>query len=135
MNSETVFFVFATTVNFLTATWILAALFTDRVQRMPRWHLMGLAVGCLGLLFQAMRNLQFLVTGVSPTDSDLPFWFLKDMGYALIAGHSVWLVVAGKLKLNDEAPPKPAPAKTAARVKPKIAPKVAPKTSAKRTRK
>jgi hypothetical protein len=124
MTGEQAFFIFATTVNFLTAFWILAALFTDRLQRLPRWHLMGLAVGCLGLLFQAMRNLQFLMTGVSPEDADLPIWFLKDMGYALIAFHSVWLILAGKLKLNDQAnTPAPAPKPTrAAKPAPKRAP-------------
>ena len=132
MTGEQAFFIFATTVNFLTAFWILAALFTDRLQRLPRWHLMGLAVGCLGLLFQAMRNLQFLITGVSPEDADLPVWFLKDMGYALIAFHSIWLILAGKLKLNNppEPTPAPTPAKTAApptlRAKPKAPAKTAP---------
>ena len=135
MTGEQAFFIFATTVNFLTAFWILAALFTDRLQRLPRWHLMGLAVGCLGLLFQAMRNLQFLITGVSPEDADLPVWFLKDMGYALIAFHSIWLILAGKLKLNNPPEPTPAPtpaAQPATRAKPKAPAKTAP---AKRARK
>jgi hypothetical protein len=135
MTGEQAFFIFATTVNFLTAFWILAALFTDRLQRLPRWHLMGLAVGCLGLLFQAMRNLQFLITGVSPEDADLPVWFLKDMGYALIAFHSIWLILAGKLKLNNPPEPTPAPtpaAPPATRAKPKAPTKTAP---AKRARK
>jgi hypothetical protein len=131
MTGEQAFFIFATTVNFLTAFWILAALFTDRLQRLPRWHLMGLAVGCLGLLFQAMRNLQFLITGVSPEDADLPVWFLKDMGYALIAFHSIWLILAGKLKLNN--PPQPTPAAPPTlRTKPKAPTKT---TAAKRIRK
>jgi hypothetical protein len=135
MTGQQAFFIFATTVNFLTAFWIIGALFTDRMQRLPKWHLMGLSVGSLGLIFQALRNIEFLATGVSPTDSDLPIWFLKDMGYALIAFHSVWLILAGKLKLNDPPQPTPAP-KTAApptmRAKPKAPTKTAP---AKRARK
>jgi hypothetical protein len=100
MTGEQVFFIFATAVDFLTAFWILGALFTDRLQKLPRWHLIGLSVGALGLVFQGLRNLQFLMTGVSPSDSDLPIWFLKDMGYALIAFHSIWLILQGKLQLN-----------------------------------
>ena len=124
MTGQQAFFIFATTVNFLTAFWIISALFTDRMQRLPRWHLMGLSVGSLGLIFQALRNLQFLTTGVSPADSDLPIWFLKDMGYVLIAFHSVWLILAGKLKLNDQAnTPAPAPEPTRAA---KPAPKAEP---------
>jgi hypothetical protein len=124
MTGQQAFFIFATTVNFLTAFWIIGALFTDRMQRLPRWHLMGLSVGSLGLIFQALRNIEFLTTGVSPADSDLPIWFLKDMGYALIAFHSMWLILTGKLRLNDQAnAPAPAPKPTrAAKPAPKRAP-------------
>jgi hypothetical protein len=115
MTSEQAFFIFATAVDFVTAFWILGALFTDRLQRLPRWHLMGLSVGALGLLFQGFRNIQFLLTGVSPSDADLPIWFLKDMGYALIAFHSIWLILQGRLRLNSppEKADAPAPAPAA----------------------
>jgi hypothetical protein len=99
--SEVIFFVFATVVNLITAFWIMGALFTDRLQRLPKWHMMGLSIGALGLIFQALRNIQFLLTGESPSDAELPIWFLKDMGYALIAFHSIILVVQDKLHLND----------------------------------
>jgi hypothetical protein len=101
--SEVIFFVFATVVNLITAFWIMGALFTDKLQRLPKWHMMGLSIGALGLIFQALRNIQFLLTGESPSDADLPIWFLKDMGYALIAFHSIWLVIQGKLKLNEKS--------------------------------
>ena len=109
----------------MTAFWILGALFTDRVQKLPRWHLMGLSVGALGLLFQGMRNIQFLTTGVSPSDADLPVWFLKDMGYALIAFHSIWLILVGKLRLNNTPAAASAPAKMPApkRTRTQAAPK------------
>jgi hypothetical protein len=101
MTSEQAFFVFATFVDFSTAFWIMGALFTDRLQKLPRWHLIGLSMGALGLAFQGIRNIQFLYTGVSPSDSELPVWFLKDMGYALIAFHSLWLIFEGRLHLNN----------------------------------
>jgi hypothetical protein len=125
MTGEQAFFIFATAVDFLTAFWILGALFTDRLQKLPRWHRMGLSVGALGLLFQGMRNIQFLATGVSPSDADLPVWFLKDMGYALIAFHSVWLILAGKLHLNNTPAAASAPAKMPApkRTRTQAAPK------------
>lgn len=131
MNSEQAFFVFATAVDFVAAFWILGALFTDRLQRLPRWHLMGLSVGALGLLFQAMRNIQFLMTGISPSDANLPIWFLKDMGYALIAFHSIWLIVQGRLSLNS--PPTPTPTPTP-RTKPKPKPRPKPTPPTKRAR-
>jgi hypothetical protein len=131
MTSEQAFFIFATAVDFVTAFWIIGALFTDKLQRLPRWHLMGLSVGALGLLFQGMRNIQFLTTGVSPSDADLPVWFLKDMGYALIAFHSIWLILQGRLHLNKqpEQPPVPAsePVAAPAQAKPKPKPRAAVK--------
>ena len=125
MTGQQAFFIFATAVDFLTAFWILGALFTDRLQKLPRWHLMGLSVGALGLLFQGMRNIQFLMTGVSPSDADLPVWFLKDMGYALIAFHSIWLILAGKLHLNNAPAAASVPAKMPAPKRPR--PQAAPK--------
>jgi hypothetical protein len=133
MTSEQAFFIFATVVDFVAAFWILGVLFTDRLQRLPRWHLMGLSVGALGLLFQGFRNIQFLMTGVSPSDADLPIWFLKDMGYALIAFHSIWLILQGRLHLNNpsEKADTPAPAPAVIRAKPKPKPRAAIKRASK----
>lgn len=107
----TMFFIFATAVDLFAAAWIIGALFTDRMQRLPKWHQVGLSVGASGLLFQAFRNIYFLYTGESLHDSDLPTWFLKDLGYAIIAFHSVWLIFSGHLNLNDP------PAKARARAR------------------
>lgn len=112
---EQVFFVFATAVNLVAAFWIIGALFTKRLQRMPAWHRVGLTVGAIGLLAQAMRNIQFLVTGVSAADSELPLWFLKDLGYGLIAFHSMWLVFSGQLVLNEPVKTEPVKRKPAAK--------------------
>jgi hypothetical protein len=103
----TTFFIIATIVNIIAAAWILGAIFTDRIQSLPRWHILGLLAGGAGLLWQAFRNILFLVTGVSPSDSDLPLWFLKDLGYIIIAFSSIWLVLRGTLKLNNPPPKKP----------------------------
>lgn len=51
-----------------------------------RW---GVGFYGLGLLFQLSRNLIFLVTGVSPADSYVPAWALKDLGGTMVA---VWFV-------------------------------------------
>ncbi len=52
---------------------------------LPATHKLGLWVGAIGLFAQALRSLQFIILGVSPTDNDLPLWVLKDMGYWVIA--------------------------------------------------
>jgi hypothetical protein len=135
MTSEQAFFIFATAVDFVTAFWILGALFTDKLQRLPRWHLMGLSVGALGLLFQGFRNIQFLLTGVSPSDAELPIWFLKDMGYALIAFHSIWLILQGRLHLNKQPEQTPAPASEPVAAPAQAKPKPKPRAAVKRVSK
>jgi hypothetical protein len=100
MTTEQAFFIFATTCNVFTAFWVVGALFTDRMSKLPGWHKVGLSVGALGLLAQAFRNIEFLLTGNSMTDSQLPLWFLKDFGYTLIAFHSVVLICQGRLQMN-----------------------------------
>lgn len=102
---EKSFFILVTIVDLVAAGWILAALFTPRLQTMPKWHRVGLLVGSVGLLAQALRNIQFLTTGVSASDSDLPLWFLKDLGYGLIAFHSIFLVFSGRLSLAKTQEP------------------------------
>lgn len=101
--TDKAFFIFVTVLNLTTAAWILLALFTVKFQAMPKWHRIGLVVGSMGLLAQALRNMQFLLTGVSMGDSDLPMWFLKDLGYAIVAYHSMYLVFTGHLKLDEGA--------------------------------
>jgi RsiW-degrading membrane proteinase PrsW (M82 family) len=113
MSAEVIFFVLATATNIIAAGWIIAASFTDRMQSMPKWHLLGLLTGAAGLMFQAVRNIYFLATGESMADSDLPVWYLKDLGYFIIAAHSIVLVVTGRLALNTKK--KPRAHKTASR--------------------
>ena len=124
---EKLFFVFATIVDLVAALWIVAALFTSRLQSMPRWHMAGLAVGAFGLMAQAVRNIEFLATGVSAPDSHLPLWFLKDLGYGMIAFDSIWRVMTGRLNLNASPPPieinHPSPPKRTPKARPKAKPK------------
>ena len=78
-------FAILTVTNLAAAFIIYAGAMSDRMRLYPTWHKVGLIFAATGLVFQAVRNIQFLVTGVSPSDSDLPFWALKDIGISLIA--------------------------------------------------
>lgn len=44
----------------------------------------GAIISCFGMLGQVLRNIQFLVSGISPTDSELLFWMLKDLGLCMM---------------------------------------------------
>jgi hypothetical protein len=57
----------------------------------------GAIIACFGLLGQVLRNIQFLVTGHSPHDAELPLWMLKDLGLCvMIFGYAI------RAKVNKE---------------------------------
>ena len=85
MGWEIPFFVVVTVFDLCGAAIIAAGLAKDRWRTFPVWHRFGLAIGAIGLTAQAGRNIQFLVTGVSATDADLPLWAFKDLAIATIA--------------------------------------------------
>lgn len=105
MTTETAFFVFATFTNVFASLWILGAMFTPRLQSMPKWHMAGLLIGAVGLMWQAFRNVWFLITGESMADNDWPMWYLKDFCFFMIAAHSVWLVFGNRLDLQSTGKP------------------------------
>lgn len=59
----------------------------------------GAVFAVFGLMGQAMRNIQYFVTGVSPSDIELPFWMLKDLGlFIMILGYAMRSPIAQKIK-------------------------------------
>jgi hypothetical protein len=90
-------FLLLTIVNIGASLIIFAGALSERMRLYPTWHKVGLIVAALGLAAQAMRNVQFLVTGVSPLDTDIPLWALKDIGIALIAYCYLWLGIQAYL--------------------------------------
>lgn len=109
----TAFFILMTVVDFFAATVIMAGAMTERMRLFPVWHKIGLIVGGVGLLAQGMRNIQFLLTGISPTDSDLPLWALKDTGYAIVALVYVQLALKKHFSKDEQPAAKPARKTTA----------------------
>ena len=78
-------FILLTVADLAAALILFAGALSERMRLYPTWHKVGLMSAALGLAAQGMRNIQFLVTGVSPSDADLPFWALKDIGIVIIA--------------------------------------------------
>jgi hypothetical protein len=59
----------------------------------------GAFIACFGLAGQAARNLQFLFTGISPSDSDELSWMLKDLGLCIMfLGYAMRGPIGDKLK-------------------------------------
>jgi hypothetical protein len=78
-------FMALTVTNTVAALIIFFGALSDRMRLYPKWHKAGLILAAAGLAAQAVRNVQFLATGVSPSDADLPLWVLKDLGICIIA--------------------------------------------------
>ena len=93
--SEYALIVFVTGVDITAALIVFFGALSDRMRLYPVWHKLGLLVIMLGLIAQAGRNIQFLTTGVSPTDVDLPLWILKDVGVAIIAWYYLLRAITG----------------------------------------
>jgi hypothetical protein len=87
--------VFVTGIDITAAVIIFAGALSDRMRLYPVWHKLGLIILMVGLLAQAFRNIQFMVTGVSPTDIDFPLWALKDVGAAIIAWYYFLRAITG----------------------------------------
>jgi len=97
------FFVAVTVVDLAGVIVIAAGLMRDEWRTYPSWHKVGLIIAALGLFFQAGRNLEFLLTGVSPSDADLPLWALKDLGISTVAvGYALIGIVAWRQRKAEE---------------------------------
>lgn len=81
----TFLFILLTFIDLSASVIIFAGALGSRMRLYPAWHKVGLILASFGLLAQGIRNINFLFTGVSPSDSYLPFWVLKDLGIAAIA--------------------------------------------------
>ena len=65
----------------LTAMMIAVIIVRDEgFKRAPMWCRLFLAFWAVGMLVQGIRSWVSLVTGISPRDSELPWWVFKDLG-------------------------------------------------------
>lgn len=85
MNWEFIFFVVITIMDLSAAVIIFVGSLSERMRLYPTWHKVGLIIAVIGLISQSFRNVQYLYTGVSPSDVDVPLWVFKDAGIAIIA--------------------------------------------------
>ena len=96
MTLEYIAFIILTAIDLIAATVIFLGALKERMRLYPSWHKLGLILAAIGLVAQSFRNIEYLVTGSSPTDTDMPLWALKDMGISLIAFGYVYLCMKGK---------------------------------------
>lgn len=96
MTFEFVGFFVLTVTNITAACIIFVGALREKMRLYPAWHKLGLLVAALGLAAQAFRNVQFLYTGVSPSDTDMPLWVLKDAGISLVAFGYLYLAATDK---------------------------------------
>lgn len=102
MSVETIGFAVLTVTNLTAAVIIFAGALSERMRLYPSWHKVGLMIAGLGLVAQALRNIQFLATGISPSDADMPLWALKDAGISLVAFGYAYLGYLGWRAAKEE---------------------------------
>lgn len=83
-------FVLITVFDLVGALIIAMSVFHPKLDDFPKVFKFALVFAMLGLVGQAGRNIMFMLTGVSPTDSDLPIWAFKDIGIGLFSFSWLW---------------------------------------------
>jgi hypothetical protein len=79
------FFLLITVLDVIGAIILFLGALSPRMRLYPAWHRIGLLAAVVGLFAQAGRNIEYMFTGISPNDADLPLWALKDLGIDIIA--------------------------------------------------
>lgn len=100
---STSFFVFITIVDLTAAIIIFLGALSDRMRLYPIWHKIGLIISVVGLVYQALHNIQFIATGHLHNEMNMPLWAMKDVGLAIIAYTYLYIAVKAKFL------PKPSP--------------------------
>lgn len=88
-------FILITCVDVLGTVIIALSIFNPKLEHFSTCFKAGLVFLMLGLLSQAMRNIMYITTGHSPTDSDLPLWAFKDIGVTFVAVSWLWNKIKG----------------------------------------
>lgn len=113
------FFLLITVLDVIGAIILFLGALSPRMRLYPAWHRIGLLAAVVGLFAQAGRNIEYMFTGISPSDADLPLWALKDLGIDIIAYTYAGI---GIMKwLDSRKQPEP-PAKPARKASPKSTP-------------
>jgi hypothetical protein len=88
-----------TFLNIMASAFVLFGAAKPHVFGEPLVIRIGAVLAVFGLMGQAMRNVQYFLTGVSPSDIDLPFWMLKDLGlFVMIFGYAMRSPMVENLK-------------------------------------
>ena len=108
MNHE-IGFIALTFFNIIGSIVMFCGLCSERMRTFPAWHKFGMVLLIIGLLSQVFRNIIYLMTGVSPTDSSLPLWAFKDVGIDVIALQYAVIAIERIIDSNKPTPPTPSP--------------------------
>lgn len=87
---NTIGFMAITAIDVLGAFIISLSVFNPKLNHFSNCFKAGLVFLMLGLIGQAFRNVEFLLTGISLTDASLPVWAFKDIGVTLVAVSWLW---------------------------------------------
>ena len=95
-------FLVMTVANVLGAIMLLLGLFADELENISKFYKAAFIFGATGLMWQAFRNGVYLLTGTAMSDSELPLWYLKDLGWVVIGFYFAYLMKNKELTLNHK---------------------------------
>ena len=95
-------FLVMTVTNVIGAVMLLIGLFADELENISKFYKAAFIFGATGLMWQAFRNGVYLLTGESLSDTELPFWYLKDLGWVVIGFYFAYLMKTKELTLNHK---------------------------------
>ena len=94
-------------IQSFTAIFLVAIAFTDRMQMMPKGHLLGVEFMCVGMLWSSVHTLVYLITGEHSAGWLPEMRYLTEVGLFIIAVRTMIYVATKKIALNHPATPDP----------------------------
>ena len=92
-------------VQVTTAIFLVAIAFTDRMQRMPKGHLAGVELMCVGMLWSSVHSIFYIATGERWASGLPEMRHLTEIGLFVISVRTMLFVARKELNLNDKKDP------------------------------
>lgn len=84
MTTETIMFGTMTVLNLVGAVLLMLGMHSYQLRKISPWYKIALACAVFGLVWQAVRNAAFIITGVPTANNVIPFWYMKDLSWVIM---------------------------------------------------
>lgn len=102
MTSESVMFITMSVLNMMGAILLMLGMHSYQLRNISIWYKIALACAVFGLVWQAVRNTAFVITGVSTPNNIIPFWYMKDLAWVIMGGYFGYLMYNKELTITNK---------------------------------